>query len=75
MKRLRRPRMTRQLVERLIGYARREEAELGNLPECDQHWARMERQCLADIDWLWRMHDWFEANRELVSSTEQQQSP
>lgn len=67
MKRLRRPRMTRQLVGRLIDYARRAEAAYGdevmdNFPGAE----RKERQCLADIDWLWRMHDWFEANRELA---------
>jgi len=67
VKRLRRPRMTRQLVGRLIDYARRAEGAYGdevmdNFPGAE----RKERQCLADIDWLWRMHDWFEANRELA---------
>ncbi len=63
----RRPRMTRQLVERLIIYADIAEMEYDRLyePEATCAEARSERRkaeaAARDKQWLFRMRDWFDA--------------
>ena len=64
---LRRPRMTRQLVERLIGCVALAETEWENIfdPEADcdeaRECRRNARAARQDLEWLFRMREWFDA--------------
>ena len=63
MKVTRRPRMTRQLVDRLIAYTALAECEYeGWVMDGEEEYAKEVREAEKDKRWLWRLHDWFRRN-------------